>query len=154
MLKRRRPGRKLCLRRDHILRWPEHHTGAGKRTPCGGRNRDSGRLQTSSIENIGACCSPTKLKRESVIFGEGQVRPPMPSQPTVHLHAEAAPLSVDHLLEMCRIAFALHRNLGHGGVDVTQIVGGHLDPRRVKVLLKPMQFRSSGNRNNPRFLRE
>ena len=56
--------------------------------------------------------------------------------------------------EVRRVTIPLHGDLGEGAVDLAEIVGGQFDRRRAEVLFEPMQLRGSGDRNDPRLLRQ
>ena len=59
---------------------------------------------------------------------------------------------IDPLLQMLRIAGALHRDLGNRALDVAEIVGGEFDVSRSDVLVEAAQLRGAGDRNDPRLL--
>ena len=58
----------------------------------------------------------------------------------------------DALLEMRRVASAFHGDIGDGIADLSKIFGGQFNFSRADILLKPMQLRGSGNRDDPRLL--
>src|SRR6266542_4941022 len=80
--------------------------------------------------------------------------------PSMLLFVMVTPAADDHqsaprpLLELLRIAGALHLDLRRSGVDGADVVGRQLDVRCAEVLLEPIQLRRPGDRNEPRLLRQ
>src|SRR5271157_5461589 len=60
--------------------------------------------------------------------------------------------TIDSLLQMRRVSISLHCDLRDSCGDIAEVLLGQFDVRCAQILLKPMQLRCSGNRNNPRFL--
>src|SRR5271165_2674314 len=63
-------------------------------------------------------------------------------------------LSVDESLHGLRVAGALHRDGGRGGLDLVQVGGGEFEVGGGEVLLKPGELAGAGDRDDPRLLRE
>lgn len=57
-------------------------------------------------------------------------------------------------LKVRRIPIPFHCYLGEGTLDVTEIVRRQFDASRSDILLKTLQLRGSGDRNDPRLLRQ
>src|SRR6266542_330869 len=80
--------------------------------------------------------------------------------PSMLLFVMVTPAADDHqsaprpLLELLRIAGALHLDLRRSGVDRAEVLGRQVDVRGAEVLLEPVQLRGPRDRHGPRLLRQ
>ena len=63
-------------------------------------------------------------------------------------------LSVNHLQQVLGIARTVDLDLRCRAINLAQIVGAELNPRRAEILLESMALGGSRNRRDPGFLRE